>query len=66
MKCPECGLKDRQHEEWCSVGRNWTPEWIKERTGGAGCASLLLLAVGYIVALTTIGICLVVISTELA
>jgi hypothetical protein len=27
--CPECGLVSPFHEEWCSIGRNWLPEWFK-------------------------------------
>lgn len=60
MKCPECNLYEG-HEEWCSVGRNWSPE-----TDGDGCVSVLLLCVGYIAALTAIGICLIIIRLELA
>lgn len=27
--CPECIEKHGRHQEWCSFGRNWLPEWLK-------------------------------------
>jgi hypothetical protein len=29
--CPECDRTNGEHEEWCSIGRNWTPEWMNPR-----------------------------------
>jgi hypothetical protein len=45
-KCPECDRTNGEHEEWCSIGRNWlsdyqtplpmrklttAPEWMNPR-----------------------------------
>jgi hypothetical protein len=27
--CPECKRTNGEHEEWCSIGRNW--EWMNPR-----------------------------------
>src|SRR6266853_3266965 len=26
--CPECNRFGGEHEEWCSIGRNWYPRWF--------------------------------------
>jgi hypothetical protein len=60
--CPVCSLTDGRHEEWCEIGANWSPEFTKP----SGCGLWLLLIVGYIVALTAIGVSLIIISVEAA
>jgi hypothetical protein len=26
-QCPECYRYGHTHEEWCSIGRCWAPDW---------------------------------------
>lgn len=29
LACPECINIYPEHEEWCSIGRSWLPNWLK-------------------------------------
>src|SRR5438552_3849663 len=28
-RCPECSEIKSRHQEWCSFGRSWLPDWLK-------------------------------------